>query len=123
MKANMLFTMKSVVSNTKIAKAYRSWRDQRKFSKRVYRLCRLGFKFYGHSEMQEGVFEDDEIQIARLLMKCSDVFVDVGANVGYYACLACHEGCQAVLAIEPLQGNLKYLYGNIIEIFLLHICA
>jgi FkbM family methyltransferase len=109
----MFRTIKSAVTDTKLAKAYRLWRDQRKFAKRVYESCRLGFKFYGHLQMQEGIFEDEEIQIAKLLMKCSDVFVDIGANVGYYTCLACYEGCKAVLAVEPLPENLKYLYGNI----------
>jgi FkbM family methyltransferase len=63
--------------------------------------------------MQEGMFEEDEIQISKPLMKNSDVFVDIGANIGYYTCLACHEGCGSVLAVEPLQENLKYLYGNV----------
>jgi FkbM family methyltransferase len=109
----MLSTVKAVATNTRIAKAYRLWRDQRKFAKRTYKPCSLGFQFYGHSQMQEGSFENNEIQIAKPLMKCSDVFLDIGANVGYYTCLACHEGCKAVLAIEPLQDNLKYLCGNI----------
>lgn len=109
----MFSKIKSLATNTRMAKAYRLWRDQRKFANRVYELCGLGFKFYAHSQMQAGNFEDDEIRIAKPLMKCSDVFVDIGANIGYYTCLACHEDCQTILAVEPLQENLKYLYANI----------
>ena len=113
MTIEMLSTIKAAAINTKIAKTYRLWRDQRKFAKRVYKPCKIGFNFYGHRQMQNGSFEDDEIRIAKPFLRTSDVFIDIGANVGYYTCLACHEGCQAVLAVEPLQENLKYLYGNI----------
>lgn len=110
----MLSKIKAIVANTKCARVYRLWRDQRKFAKRAYQRCALGFKFYGHSQMQDGNFEDEEISIARPLMKGSDVFVDIGANVGYFTCLACQEKCHTILAVEPLHENLKYLYGNIV---------
>jgi FkbM family methyltransferase len=40
-----------------------------------------------------------------------DVFVDIGANQGFYSCLAARAGKQ-VVAIEPEEGNLRFLRAN-----------
>lgn len=77
----------------------------------------LGFKFGGlastfHAEMQRGTFEANEVRLLRALFSHVDLFVDVGANVGYFTCLARHAGLPAV-AIEPLPGNLLALFENL----------
>ncbi len=78
-----------------------------------------GFKLQGsssihHLGMQKGTFEEEETTLMRQYLNQSDVFIDVGANIGFYSCLARSLGKQ-VIAIEPLLINLNHLYNNFIE--------
>jgi FkbM family methyltransferase len=78
-----------------------------------------GFKLKGsnsihHVRMQDGKFEIEEVEIFQKIYKKSDVFVDVGANIGFYSCLAKHLNLH-VIAIEPLQKNLRYHFENLKE--------
>lgn len=72
----------------------------------------MGFSLVGDQSMEMGTFEPDETKLLLRLLPNTRVFVDVGANVGYYACLARSQGCK-VIAIEPLQTNLKRLLTNL----------
>jgi FkbM family methyltransferase len=77
----------------------------------------LGFKLIGsnlthHLAMQMGMFEPEETFLFKEHFRNADVFVDIGANIGFYTCLARLAG-KHVVAVEPLQKNLKYLYANI----------
>jgi FkbM family methyltransferase len=77
----------------------------------------LGFSMKGgnsqhHKAMQNGSFEPTEVKWIRTCLNNSGVFVDVGANIGYFTCLARSMG-KPVVAIEPLQYNLKLLLENI----------
>jgi FkbM family methyltransferase len=62
--------------------------------------------------MRTGRFEPDEIRIFVKLLNVTDAFVDVGANIGYYCCLALQQN-KSVLAIEPQLQNLDCLYQNL----------
>lgn len=78
----------------------------------------FGFKLAGgnslhHKAMQEGRFEPDEVALVQHLLASADVFVDVGANIGFYTCLARYLGKQAI-AVEPQAGNLRYLFSNLL---------
>jgi FkbM family methyltransferase len=78
-----------------------------------------GFKLQGsssihHISMQKGTFEEEETALMRQHMSQSDVFIDVGANIGFYSCLARSLGKHAI-AIEPLSLNLSHLYSNLID--------
>jgi FkbM family methyltransferase len=75
-----------------------------------------GFKLSGsssvhHLAMQEGTFEPEETQIFKEFLVGSDVFVDVGANIGFYSCMARYAG-KHVVAVEPLAKNLEFIYKN-----------
>lgn len=61
--------------------------------------------------MQKGTFEPREVALIRKQLLETDVFIDVGANVGFYTCLAKLQDKYA-LAIEPLMDNLRYLVAN-----------
>lgn len=65
-----------------------------------------------HRRMQVGTFEPEEVALATEFLKRSDVFVDIGANIGFYTCLARSLG-KHVVAIEPQEQNLRYLYANL----------
>ena len=59
--------------------------------------------------MQDGTFEAQKTSLLRRPLQQGDVFVDVGANIGYFTCLARHSGTKTI-AIEPSAGNL---YANL----------
>ena len=72
----------------------------------------FGFYFAGNKGMASGKFEEEETEFLIEIIKDYDVFVNIGANVGYYTCLALSLGVR-VIAFEPIQGNLRCLYRNI----------
>lgn len=71
----------------------------------------FGFNFLGTVEMQRGSFEADEAAHVLSMIRNYDVMVNVGANTGYYVCLARSQGVR-VVAIEPDERNLKLLMRN-----------
>lgn len=71
-------------------------------------------RFLANLEMQEGTFEPGELACVQALLRSSDRLVDVGANIGWYTCLARHAGRPA-LAIEPQRRNLDCLYRTLEE--------
>lgn len=73
----------------------------------------IGTNSIHHLAMQEGTFEPHETRLFMDLLRQVDVFVDVGANIGFYTCLA-RQSERHVVAVEPLAKNLKYLYANIV---------
>jgi len=78
----------------------------------------LGFKLTAglhpaYDQMRNGTFEPDETALISRLLQRTDRFIDVGANLGYYTCLALQSG-RDVLAIEPQPRNLRSLYQNLI---------
>ncbi len=82
------------------------------------KMTPLGFKLIGsnvihHLAMQEGKFEPEETILFKEHFRNADVFVDVGANIGFYTCLA-RLADKHVIAVEPLPKNLEYLYANIL---------
>ena len=72
----------------------------------------FGFKFFGPSAMQNGSFEITETNILIKLSSHADLFINVGANYGFYCCLALSKGIKTS-AFEPVYTNLRILYKNI----------
>lgn len=71
-----------------------------------------GFKLAGNDGMALGSFEPIETTLVRDLRKEVDVFVNVGANIGYYCCHALSVG-KPVIAFEPIHRNVRHLLRNI----------
>ena len=71
-----------------------------------------GFTFVGDAGMEPGVFEVAEMFVVGARLAQIDVFVDVGANAGYYTAFARQAG-KRVIAIEPLAQNLELLYRTL----------
>jgi FkbM family methyltransferase len=82
------------------------------FNKIEPRTTPLGFKLAGNEAMQRGVFEPEETQLVSKLLEKADTFVNVGANVGYYCCLALQKN-KPVIAFEPEHENVKLLLKNV----------
>ena len=79
----------------------------------------LGFKLStgfhpAYNQMRNGTFELEETALIARLLEQVDRFVDVGANLGYYTCLALQKG-RDVMAVEPQPRNLKNLYRNLVS--------
>jgi FkbM family methyltransferase len=62
--------------------------------------------------MAEGRFEEEEVEIARNHLASADILINVGANIGYYCCIALSLG-KKVIAFEPIPLNLVSLYRNV----------
>ena len=62
--------------------------------------------------MRTGRFEVEETALVQMLLQRVDLFVDVGANVGYYTCLALSQG-KRVVAFEPQPRNVDILLRNL----------
>ena len=72
----------------------------------------MGFRFIGSEAMEAGRFEPEETEIFQRVVERSDVLVNVGANAGYYCCLALQAG-KHVVAYEPLPSNQRALLTNV----------
>ena len=94
-----------------IGRVYRYVRDSRGLNNNP-KLSKMGFKFLGNQEMQNGVFEVLETRIVERILSKVDTFVNVGANIGYYTCIALRNK-KRVIAFEPIDLNLKYLLKNV----------
>jgi len=71
-------------------------------------------KHVSHTIREAGIWEPFETRLVLARLKPGDVFVDVGANIGYFTVLAASrvasEGC--VYAFEPDPGNFHLLEKN-----------
>jgi FkbM family methyltransferase len=72
----------------------------------------MGFKLAGSTLMQSGAFEPEETRLVKTLVSQSDLLINVGANIGYYVCMAVSQG-KNVVAFEPLHQNVRLLLRNI----------
>jgi FkbM family methyltransferase len=70
------------------------------------------FKFNGHSGMISGSFEPRETAIFRTCMNQADVFINVGANIGFYCAHALELG-KTCVAFEPHPENVAMLLQNL----------
>lgn len=72
----------------------------------------MGFKFSGSAAVIAGCYEPDETRLVKKLLPNVDFLVNVGANIGYYVCVAMEAG-KPVIAFEPIELNVQYLLNNI----------
>jgi FkbM family methyltransferase len=109
---SLISALKPLVSNfPQAATLYRNLRDQMDFQQELT-TTPWGFKLAGNALMAQGLFEPDETLLIRTLVQDADVFINIGANIGYYCCHALDLG-KPIIAFEPVQRNLLYLYKNI----------
>lgn len=94
-----------------LAQGYRDYRDGKALS-RPPKSTPFGFLFSGNPAMESGTFEPQEAGVIQRYLETTDVFINVGANIGYYCCMALQQKI-STLAFEPIELNLKYLYKNI----------
>ena len=90
---------------------YRRRRDEA-ILKREPAPTPMGFKFVGGEQMEKGLFEPEETALIKRLLGGTEKFVNIGANVGYYACLALQME-REVIAFEPMEANVRSLLKNV----------
>lgn len=107
----MLSHIKSSVKRfTWATTAYRAWRDNSIAAGKAVPHPR-GFRFIGPVEMQRGTFEPSETAFLVANRSRFEAFVNIGANCGYYVCIARQLGLH-VVAIEPHPLNYGPLLRN-----------
>lgn len=95
-----------------VAHLYRSLRD---FSvARQARQTTYGFRLAGEPRIAAGNFERSEVKLFLHLLESHDAVLDIGANIGFYSCLAASRG-KHVMSFEPSQRNLQFLRRNLSE--------
>jgi FkbM family methyltransferase len=97
----------------------------REFDLRRKRLVELqGFSLYvmpddyiGHSIIARRAYEPHVTSVLRSILREGDVFLDVGANLGYFTLLASSVvGARGrVLALEPNPQNLQLIYESLLH--------
>lgn len=97
----------------RVAMGYRSMRDEI-HNLKASEVTPWGFTLVGSSLMASGSFELRETESFRELIQECDLFVNVGANVGYYCCHALSMGVPSI-AVEPHPRNVRMLLRNIAE--------
>lgn len=97
----------------RLALLFRLMREGWAFGRKASRLPG-GFSLAGNAWMESGTFEPEETAIVQGLLPKVDLMINVGANIGYYCCIALKTG-KEVLAFEPLDSNLRYLLRNLRE--------
>ncbi len=96
---------------------WKDWWGTRVWTRTSEVTTPLGFKLTSgfhpaYRMMREGTFEPQETLLLQRLMGRCDRFVDIGANLGYYTCLALQQG-KPVVAFEPQEQNLRCLFRNL----------
>jgi len=59
----------------------------------------------------DGLYERQETRLVKRLLKPKQVFVDIGAHIGYYTVMAAEIGCE-VYAFEPNPESFLLLHEN-----------
>jgi FkbM family methyltransferase len=89
-----------------------AWRNEKYIRSVLPSTTPYGFDIVGAAWQAGGSFEAEQVAEVIALLPDVEVFVDVGANVGFYTCLARLHGKQT-LAFEPIPLNLRSLYRNL----------
>jgi FkbM family methyltransferase len=93
-----------------IGRLYRFVRDIT--TRRHFLDTKYGFSLAGDPTVAMDDWESDERKTFLEILDTHDVVLDIGANVGFYTCLAASRG-KHTIAFEPSSRNLNFLYKNL----------
>lgn len=112
MKMKIIQRIKPIVERfPRLAILYRHTRDNWQRHEQP-KNTPMGFKLVGNKSMQSGQFEPTETDIITKIIQQTDMVINIGANIGYYCCIALYNNKQ-VVAFEPIPLNTHYLLKNI----------
>ena len=110
---NLFSFLKPIVEKIPgLAKYYRIIRDSNSLNSKVIYRENLGFFFNGYESMEKGEFDPTETVIIEDLIDSFDIFINIGANIGYFVCKSLNKGVPTI-AFEPNQYNIKMLLKNV----------
>jgi len=100
------------------AHLFKDWWGTKVWKKTTEVVTPLGFKLTSgfhpaYQLMRDGTFEVEETTLIKNSLEHVDCFVDVGANLGYYTCLALKHG-KRTISFEPQPQNLRCLFQNLV---------
>jgi FkbM family methyltransferase len=95
-----------------LSRSYRLARDLRWIGKS--KRTSYGFWLSAPPQFFDPKWEENERREFERLLEFVSIFVDVGANVGIYSCIA-RSRDKKVLSVEPLPQNLRFLYANLLK--------
>jgi FkbM family methyltransferase len=95
-----------------LGRQYRLLRDATNRRRSV--PTKYGFTLAGDPSMTNPDWESNEVEAFLELLQNHDAVLDIGANVGFYSCLAASREVHTV-AVEPSARNLSFLYRNLWE--------
>lgn len=84
------------------------------FKMKSYGRCLESEFFYSNLFSEKWDFEINERRELLQILKGVDVFIDIGANTGYYSLLAASMKVESVYAFEPEYNNFKLLINNVL---------
>ncbi len=87
-------------------------RAQRRCGPAALRDTPHGFRLAGNKVMSSAGFEPAETRFIEAQLARAAVFVDIGANIGFYTCLARKAGAR-VIAVEASRDNVECLLFNL----------
>lgn len=96
----------------RIARLYRKLRDKRWFAGLKEMDTCTGLALVADPGQLKAVTESNEMPYLRTLVAEADVFVDVGANLGLFSCIAAKMG-KYVVAVEPHPLMIQLLLNNL----------
>lgn len=106
--------LKTVIKNIPfILDIYRWLRNKKIIYMSPKPLVGTDFKMRGYNVMTSGNFEKYETEYIRYLLSSKRLFINVGANYGYYILHSSHLGCKSI-AVEPNPLNLNILMKNLL---------
>jgi len=82
-----------------------------------FKMFVMGNDYIGHSILKSKSYEPHVTSVVKRLLKEGDVFLDIGANVGYFTMLASSlvKSSGKVIAFEPNPQNLQLIYSSMFE--------
>ena len=95
-----------------IVKRIRKKRDENKFAKSKFSKTAYGFSFIGNKNQIESRLETGEIETLKKYINETDVFIDIGANCGFYSLIASQEN-KTIISFEPNFENYQLFLRNI----------
>lgn len=104
-------------TSPKLLRSLRAMRDQWYLSSLVPQNSVYGFKIISvgeQSRMVTGDYEPEETELIKQILSKSKLFINIGANVGFYALHAAKLGVPSI-AFEPVPINQRLLLRNIAE--------
>lgn len=112
MRADLIAVLEVAGSMIDAIRGFLRMRRHNRLLSRPFVHTPYGFQFSGPKAMESGEFERTEVELFSSLIQNADGFVNVGANFGYYVCMALAHGVPTI-AIEPSPENREILNKNL----------